>query len=750
MRLLRLVFFLLVMGAVAAAQSTSSSTDSGQSAAQPGQAPQSPMNEQPNLQQQEQKKESESQKTQAGSFDVSGASGEQNQELGEIRLMTRYTQVGGEPQGQMRSFHIPGSNNLAEANYFLDRKWFGTSYRYQLLTMFRGTDDSSIDPEHNSVQKGYVRLYSPRSEMIFGDALVNYSRLTFNQNVKGVSTANRIGSRWKLSTVGGVFIDRWGSLFRDQPLYTGNYTDPNTGVTGPAYFGCYKPSYLSASDTFVTLNDPQCGRPFTSVVAGARLEYAFMRDSTIGVNFSSSDDLLGTRRPQDFNTSPNPASNRVGSVDLKMQKGMFRTEAEYAYSTTNFDIRPGNCIPSASVTEPATVPCDSRQPMNGLGYQTGWGGRVDASYRHGKWTFRGSYIRFEPNFASINARQIADLQDGQIRASYDLISWMTLDGTLRRSNDDLKDQKPYRLTIWEPVGRLIFHDLPFYRKAVFEVGYRERFLDGSSPVATYTVDTTTGARKILAGCVVTGSGGMSCVDRAVRQPYAELDLPVATTFLTFGYERRQSNDHLKSSGTSNVDRFYVGVRGIYDMGGWHFNPSVRYDLERDTHRLDPDTYTTLYQPGAINNYVNPLELLYLDHDNNRLATGSLYVEAPRWFIIELQFRDASTTSATPGLLSVPCTNGAVPLVAGGLCVTSLAGPAGYSRPSYRAQVTYKIANDENKLFIFSFERNSNFYFSGPSDQNPAGYLPGGVLNPINFDERLMGVTFVYKFGKRAR
>lgn len=713
MRLFRLVFCLLAMTALAAAQSTSSTsstTDNGQNSAQPGQAPQSPLAEQPNLQQQEQQKEVNSQKSQTSTFDVSGATGDQDQELGEIRLMTRYTQIGGDPQGQARSFHIGGVNNLGEANYFLDRKWSGTSYRFQFLTMFRGTDDSSIDPEHNSVQKGYIRLYNPRSEMIFGDALVNYSRLTFNQNIKGVSTSARIGQNWKFSTVGGVFIDRWGSLFKDQPG------------------ACFPPPGGTA------VNDPQCGRPFTSVVAGARLEYAFTRDSAIGFNFSSSDDLTSTRVEQAFNTSPNPASNRVGSIDLKMQKGMFRTEGEFAYSATNFDIRSGTCI----------APCDSRQPTNGLGYQDGWGGRLDSSYRHGKWSFRGSYIRFQPNFASINARQIADLQDGQFRVSYDIVSWLTLDGTARRSNDDLSGQKPYQLTIWEPVGRLIFHDLGFYRKAVFEIGYRERFLDGSNSVAQYTTDSN-GVRSLQTGCLLDGGGGMNCVNRAVRQPYAELDLPVGTTFLTFGYERRQSIDHILGSGASNVDRFYTGLRGIYDFGGWHVNPSLRYDMERDTHRLDPDTYNTLYNAGNLAQYVNPLELLYLDHDNNRLATASLYVETPKWFIVELQFRDASTTSATPGTLTVPCTGATPPP-----CVQSIAGPAGYSRPSYRAQLTYKIANDENKLFIFSFERNNNFYFAGPSDQNPTGYLPGGVLNPINFDERLMGVTFVYKFGKRAR
>src|SRR5512146_1013658 len=115
-------------------------------------------------------------------------------------------------------------------------------------------------------------------------------------------------------------------------------------------------------------------------------------------------------------------------------------------------------------------------------------------------------------------------------------------------------------------------------------------------------------------------------------------------------------------------------------------------------------------PGGVPTAIDMILL----REYNRLATVALYIEAPRWFVIEGAFRDNSATTLS-----------------------------GYSRPSYRANLTYKIANDENKLFIFSFERNSNFYFS-------EHYTPGGVLNPINFDERMMGVTFVYKFGKRAR
>jgi hypothetical protein len=718
MRLARLLLCVLVLAAVAAAQSTSPSTpDSGQNSAPPGQPPQSPVVDQPTLQQQEQKQESDQKKAaQTANFDLTGASGEQDQELGEIRMMTRFTQIGGSDQGQARSFHIPGSNNLAEANYFLDRRWFGSTYRFQFLGMFRSTDDSSIDPEHNSVQKGYIRIYNPRKEFIFGDALVNYSRLTFNQNIKGVSAATRLGDRWKLSSLGGVFIDRYGSLFKNQPAAC--FPAPSSGLT--------------------PVNDPQCGRPFTSVVSGARLEYAFTRDSAIGFNFATSDDLRFTRVEQPFNTSPAPASNRVGSIDLKYQKGMFRTESEFAYSATNFDTRYGTCV----------APCDSRQPLPGWGTQGDWGGRLDASYRHGKWSFRGSYIRFQPNFAAMNARQISDAQDGMFRVSYDLLPWLTVDGTARRFNDDLKKQKTFQQTLWGPEGRLIFHDLAFYRKAVLEVGYRHRIIDGSNDVIP--IDPLTNTRTLVSGCQATSSGGMLCTDRTVRTPYAELNLPVGTTFFTVGYERRQSIDRMKHSGNNNTDRIYGGIRGIYDFAGWHINPSLRYEFERDTHRLDPDSYYSLIPNQS--DYLNPLYLLFLDHDNNRLATASLYMEAPRWFIVELQFRDSSATAANAGTLNVPCSPSSTPPCQLGqqTIKQSLAGPAGYSRPSYRANITYKIANDENKLIVFSFERNNNFYFSGPSDQNPAGYVPGGVLNPLNFDERLVGVTFVYKFGKRAR
>ncbi len=674
MKLCRVLLCVLVLAALAAAQTSSTSSSaaasgSGQQAGQPT-PPQNPLADQPTSQQAQQQAAEQQQRAQTGSSFETGAggAGQQDQDLGEVRLMTRYSQINGSPQGRARSFHNEGSNNLAEFNYYFDRHFFGT-HRVQFLSMFRGTDDNSIDPEKNSVQKGYLRLYGNRDEYIFGDALVNYSRLSFNQNIKGLSASWKLANSWKFSAVGGVFIDRYGSLFKEQPI------------------NCFAPTPAPAN--FVQSTDPQCGRPYTAAVSGARLEYAFARDSALGFNFSSSDDMEFTRRPRPFNDPPQPATNRLGSVDLKAQAGMLRIDTEFAYSFTNFDRRLGDCV----------QPCDSRLPTPGLGPQGDWGGRFDASWRHKKLALRASYVRFQPTFASMNARQIADLQDVLFRVSYDIADFLTLDGTMRRSNDNLKGQLPYQKTLWGPEGRFIFHDLPFYRRAVFEIGYRHRIIDGFNASVPST--------GLIAGCIAQSSGsGMICVDRFMRSPFAEFTMPVKTTFLTFGYERRQSIDELKPGGTSNTDRFYVGLRGVYDIGGWHINPSGRYELERQGSRPGLDNITPGQAPSPID--------LFLLRESNRLATVGVFLETPRWFIVELAFRDNSATTL-----------------------------AGYSRPSYKAAVTYKLANDENKVLIFAFERNSNFYFSQQ-------YPPGGILNPINFDERLMGVTFVYKFGSRAR
>jgi hypothetical protein len=655
MKVVRMVALIALLLALLATQSSlaqsNASSDPAQAPPPPQNAQQvqqqSPLSDQPTGIAAEQKTQQDQQKAgQLTQFETPSGT-QQDQALGEIRMMSRYTEVGGD---KTRSFRDPGMNNLAEFNYFMDRR-FMVTHRVQTLSMFRSTDDYSVDPEKNSLQKAFVRIYGPKDEYIFGDALVNYSRLTFNQNVKGVSTSWLLGKKWKLSMVGGVFIDRWGSLYKDLE-----------------------------------------GRPYMSRVAGARAAYSFSRDLTVGMNFSASDDILSSLPFADFGTIPQPASNRVGSVDLKYQKKNLRIDGEYAYSITDFDIRASQAPCSTESNGLISLgPCDTRTPQANVGYQGDWGGRLEASYRYQKFNLRASVVRFQPNFAAINARQISDLEDVLVRPGFDVTSWLSVDGTMRYSINDLKKQLPYRTTLWGPEGRFIFHDLSFYRRAVFELGYRDRIVGSSEFTGTAAPSTA--------------------ADRFVRGPYAEMTIPVSTTFLTVGYERRNAIDNITASQSSNTNRYYAGLRGVYDLGGWHINPSVRWELERQSIRPN--------LPGS--DYVPPVPLppseyfLRLDYDSNRLDTFNLIIEPPKYFIIEGGFRDASATIADTDLTSYS------PV------------PAGYSRPAYRAQITYKIKNDENILLVFSFERNNNYYYTSN-----------------NFDERVSGVSFIYKFGKRGR
>ena len=652
MKVVRIVGLIALLMALSAtqssfAQSNASSDQQAQSPQNPNQPPQSPLQDQPTGIAAEQKAQQDTQRSGQQSRFETPTAGAQDQELGEIRMMSRYTEVNGD---KTRSFRDPGMNNLAEFNYFMDRR-FGVTHRVQSLSMFRATDDPSIDPEKDSVQKAFVRVYGQKDEYIFGDALVNYSRLTFNQNVKGVSTTWQLGDRWKLSTVGGIFIDRWGSVYKDLP-----------------------------------------GRPYISRVAGSRLQFTPIKDIQFGANFSSSDDLIRSLPFADPGTSPLPASNYVGSVDMKVQKRNFRLDGEFAYSTTDFDTREDSGLCPTDVNGSSQLlRCDSRQPQVALENQDDWGARMEAQYRYKRLTLRGSYVRFQPNFASLNARQISDLQDALARVSVDTTDWLTVEGTMRRSNNDLKNQLTFQTTQWQPEGRFIFHDLSFYRRGVFEIGYRQRFVSASD----------------------------NSIDRFVRMPYAEFTVPISTTFLTVGYERRMAIDNLPTvfssdptahtNDSSNTNRYYMGLRGVYDVGGWHINPSFRYELERQGQRPQLN--------DANNNLLN----YYLDYGSNRLGSAMLLVEPPKWFILEMQFRDSSSTTCNAGVVGAPSAQ----LIA--------CDPSGYSRPSYRAQVTYKFRNDENMLLIASFERTNNFYFSTQ-----------------NFDERVAGLSIVYKFGKRGR
>jgi len=658
MRIAKFVLCLSLLAAVAVGQTSSSSSNTSNQSAnssnaglQTGdvnQAAQNPLGSANQTQTQNADK-----KPQSATFDVSNATAGEDQVVGEVRLMTGYSQLGGDPT---RSFHTPGSNNLAEINYFEDHRFVMTQ-RLQVLSSLRATDDASIDPERDSLQKAYIRLYGPKDEVIVGDALVNYSRLSFNQNIKGLSTAFKIGDNWKISDVAGVFIDRWGSLYKT-----------------------YEP------------NSPLAGRPYMAYIAGVRLERKLFKDSFLGFNFSSSIDQVDSLPFGPAGLAPEPARNRVGSIDNKLTFGRFRIDSEFAYSFTDFDVRTATCVPAPL----GPTLCDSRTPDPFLGTQGDWGGRIEGSWRYKRLNLRESYVRYQPNFASVNARQISDLQDFSFRASYDLTDWLLADGTVRRSNTDLRKQLAYETTFWGPELHFVLHDLSFYKRGTLELGYRHRDVQ-SSEVNLAKCSPPNGT---LTGC---------SVNQFVRIPYAELGIPVGTAVLTVGYERQNNIDSVNPVNSNNSNRFYAGVRGVFDLGGWHVNPNMRFELNREAHR------------PFINDTIPEFSLF---DDSNRLSSVGLYVESPKWFIMELAYRSSSATIAGREILSSQGPNGNP---------VGILLPSGFSRPSYKAGLTYKYNNDENTKFIFAFERNNNFYFTSN-----------------NFDERIWSGTVVYRFGKRGQ
>lgn len=625
---MRLFFCLLLVAALA----VNLPLYAGESASDPTQAdPQEPGGtaqqtgpENP-LEETQRRTESEAGKPKAPAFDVGTAAGTaRDQMLGEIRLQTGWTDLGG---AEDRSFRVEGVNNLAEFNYYMDQGLTGTR-RMQVLSMYRGTDDRSIDPEHNSLQKAYLRLYGPQDEYVFGDNLVNYSRLTFNQNIRGVSVMRKLNGDWKLFANGGVFTDRWGSLYRD-------------------------------ADVLPT-------KPYTAVVTGTRLERGFGGDSALGFNFSASNDLVDSLPETLPGTPPLPATNFVTSLDGRWQGRGYRLQGELGYSVSDFDKRV-DCQNTVLKDCP-----DSRLPQPDLGYQGDWGLRLDGTYRTGRWNLRGSFVRYQPNFASLNARQIADLQDWVGRAGYDLTNWLNVQGTLRRSNNNLKEQLGFGTVLWGPEARFLLHNLSFYRRAQIEFGYRHRSVKASD----------------------------DSIDRDVRMPFVELTLPFQNTFFSLGYERREAIDRTDASRSSNTDRFYGSLRGMFDLAGWFINPVGRFEVERQSHR--PRFTPSVNLADCL---LDPV-LCQLDRDSNRFFSASAYIEAPKWFILEGSYRESNAT---------------------------LFGPSGFSRPSFRAAVTYKYRNDLNRLLILSYYEGRNFYFTSP-----------------DFDEKQFAATVVFKFGNRTQ
>lgn len=627
-------------------------------------------------------------------------------EPGQLYFELRYNVDGTDVQGNAsRSFLHPGINHTAEFSFFNNEQVWGT-HRLEILAVGRYTNNPQVDPQRNSLQRAYVRLQGPSFEVNLGDALVNFSRLTFNQNVKGLTLSKKIVPHLKFTGTVGYFIDRWGSLYRDYSAFR--------DLTGP-------PNPLAP------------GKPYSRFVAGTRLEQQIGRSSWIALNWSHGKDLQqslpdatlacedtitgfiairqlstgclageieipGFRRP-----FPEAVNNDVLSADTRMNFAPIKLDVrgEFAYSWTS-----GGKPPAGA--DPTNFVCASISPVFGAdvldarcfaGQAGDWAGRFEAQERIKKLNWRVDYSRFQPNFFSANARQIRDLQDFSVRGEYELTRSVSVVGMWRRSNDNLNGQRSFTNLVRAPEGRLVFRDLPFYRRMSLELGYRERNL--STPGTPDAAD----AQK-----------------RSTRIPFASLIVPVHSTNFTFDYEHRHEINAITRQLSTDADRFAIGYRAHYSWGGWTFSPTARFELERLDKNAPLDaalapTDVTLLFPNDF----------FPGFDTNRTIQAGFVLETPRYFLLEGAYKEFNGLALSP-LEASAALNPGLPF---------LYFNQGFKRPSWRAAATYKIGNDENRTITLFYIRTNNFFPTGDP------FVP----DLRSFRETVIGGTIVLRFRK---
>jgi hypothetical protein len=521
----------------------------------------------------------------------------------ELRHFSNLTETTGEARD--RSFLTPGYNNGVDLSYLEDFTR-GVNH-FELSAIGRYTDDPRVDPEHDSLQRAYFRITNPHYELNLGDYLVSYSRFTYNQNLKGLHYIRRAnwGHGFRLLANAGTFTDRYGSLFKENIF----------------------------------------GKPYTRIVSGVRAEQKLSDNKLIALTWSYGNDVASSI-PVDPITGTQafiPVLNNVVSLDSRMNFfKIWDLQGELAYGITNPDTR---CN--------ANSPCPTLNG-NGAADRKDYAARFDNTVRVGPWSFLESFTRIMPSFYAVNARQIADLQDAMFKASVAISSKVSVSGTYRRTNDDLREQNPTPRTVFQlPEARVSFRELPGLGNTFLDIGYKERHQE---------------------------QAGIN--SRITRAPFFEVGFPISSTVLTFDFEHRANIDNLIPTDQTSANDVSVSFRSIFNWGGWMFAPVLRYELNREIFDR--------VQTG----------------NDNRSILASLVLDAPKYFVFEGMYRQVGATL----FQDIPQINPLTfqPVVGvNGLPLYSVAGPSGFRRPSYHAALTYKLGNNENHSITASYDRNLN-------------------------------------------
>jgi hypothetical protein len=652
-------------------------------------------------------------------------------EPGRLYLEIQYNVDGTMLQGNRdRSFLNEGINHTSQLSFFFNQPVRGT-WRLEHLVVGRYTDNPRVDPERNSLQRAYFRLTGPSFEGMLGDSLVNYSRLSFSQNIKGLSTRKDWTRKFRTSGVAGFFVDRWGSLYRDFTAFRDIRLDCQAAsLPGAPAVGCIE---VPAGSGLFFLSPENPAKPYSRLVGGARAEYKTGRNSWVAVNWSYGDDLhqslpAATLFCEDTTTAvrtvrkvwegclpgetelagfrlatPEAFRNSVltGESHFEYEPWGFRVRSEFAYSWSAGGLPPAGATTSNFI-------CALQPPILGAsvldsrcfsGQVGDFAARAEITQKVGKLSWRADYSRFQPDFLSVNARQIRDLQEMVGRGEFAFSRQVTFAGVWRHSSDNLNGRRNFTNRIISPEARLIFRSLPFYRLLSIEVGYRHRMLE------TRDNPTPQEFRK-----------------RITRIPFLSVSLPIRSSQLNFDYEHRRDSDAPRPQLSSDTDRFAFGFRGDYALGEWSFAPFFRMELERlnknspnnpDLAPIDP----TLVFPADF----------FDAFDTSRSFQGGFLLEAPKYFRLEGQYREFNSLTASALRVSAALD----PLL------RTFYLNQGFKRPSWRGALTLKLFNDENKLLTFYYERNNNLFNTGDP------FVP----DVKSFRETIIGGTALFRFDK---
>ncbi len=647
-------------------------------------------------------------------------------EPGRFLIELRHVVEGTQLQGNRgRSFLNEGINQTFELSLFRNAPIWGTR-RLEILAVGRYTDNPRVDPERNSLQRSYMRLSGPSFEATAGDALANYSRLTMNQNIKGLHLRKDAREHYRFSTVVGFFADRWGALYRDFNAFRDITLDCATPLAGPPAQpapGCIE--FPVGSGLFaITPESP--GKSYSRLSAGARAERK-VGQGWFAFNWAHGKDLLQSLPEARVLCDDLATGLRTVRV---ISPGCLATEtlvpegnrpALEAFNNDvfgadlNYDIRPwkmnvrgemvlswtsgGQPPAGASFTN---FPCAAVPPIVGAsvldercfeGQVGDYAARFETSQRIGKLRWRTDYGRFQPNFYAANARQIRDLQDFSIRGDYDLHRRYAVALSWRRSTDNLNGQRNFTNLVMSPEVRFAVRDLPWRwaQPLRMQLGYRQRTVETNGAPLPAEVR-----------------------ERRTRIPFLMVEYNAGSAQISFDYEHRQDLDKVRPILDNNTDRFGFHYRSEHDFSGWDFRPFLRFEIERNKENSANNPALAATDPAL----VFPIDF-FNAFDTGRSIRAGFYLDAPRHLRMEAEFREFNSVTLASSIGGVLYVN------------------QGFKRPNWRGALTWLVRNNEDRAVTFFYERSNNFF--DPGDPS--------VADVKSFRETVIGGTLVLRFGR---